>query len=64
MTHTADFTGQSSLFPCIPMEEDLWSYAKAIQEGIFSFMADDQPPKGHMTHTSHLTFLSRSQWPF
>jgi len=37
------------------METDLWSYGKPIQVGIFLFMADDQPPKGHLTHTSHLT---------
>jgi len=31
------FSGQSSLFTCIPMEKDLWSFAKAIQDGIISF---------------------------
>jgi len=38
------------------------SYAKAIQEGVFLYMADDHPSKGHLTHTSHLTliYLSRS----
>jgi len=66
VTYEADFTGQSSLFPCIPMEEVLLSYAKAIQEGVFFYMADDHPPKGHLTHTSHLTliYFSRSQQPF
>jgi len=26
------------------MEEDFWSFAKAIQDGIISFMTDDHPP--------------------
>jgi len=48
------------------MEEDICSDGKAIQEGIFLFMVDYQPPKGHFTHTNHLTltFCSRSQQPF
>jgi len=48
------------------MEEVLWSYAKSIQVGIFSSMADDHPPQGHLMHTSYLTltYFSRSQQPF
>jgi len=53
--YRAYFTGQSSHFPGIAMEKVLWSYAKSIQVGIFSSMADDHPPQGHMTHTSYLT---------
>jgi len=66
VTYVADFMGQSSLFPCIQMEEVYFSYAKAIQEEVFLYMADDHPSKGHLTHTSHLTliYLSRSQQPF
>jgi len=44
LSYTADFSSQSSLFTCIPMEEDFWSFAKAIQDGIISFMTDDHPP--------------------
>ena len=40
---TANIRGQSSPVPCIPMEEvtSILFYAKAIQEGPFLYMADD-----------------------
>jgi len=56
MTYVADFLGQSSLFPCMLMAEAL-SYAKALQQEVFSYMVDDHPSKGHLTHTSKLTLI-------
>jgi len=60
------FNGPKFTFSCILKEEAFLSYATAIQEGVFLYMADDHPSKGHLTHTSHLTLicLSRSQQPF
>ena len=66
MTFTANFMGQSSPFPCIPMEKVILSYTNAIEEGIILSMVNVDLSKEHLMYTIHLTLvrLSRSQQPF
>jgi len=66
MTFIANFIDQSLLFPCIPMGELLFSYAKTVQERMFLFIANDHHSQGLFPNSSDLTltYFPRSHRPF